>query len=196
MLDAPQTRPPPPSPPPLEPEELSAELRQARDPDLARRRAAVALSLGAAGTMALIALYQSGLIRHLPEPPLPHLDADAVDASAQAFGKLAVGDGFLGLGSYAATATLAAMGPADRAERMPLVPLALAVKALADAAQAGKLSWDQWAKHRAFCTWCLLAAGATFATLPLTLPEARRAWQTVRELGWGEALRRTVRGLA
>jgi hypothetical protein len=41
------------------------------------------------------------------------------------------------------------------------------------AAQAAKLTVDQWTKHRAFCFWCLTAATATFITLPLTWREAR-----------------------
>ena len=56
-------------------EDLSRELRQTSDPTMSRRRGVIALSLAAAGSMGLIALYQSGLIRHIPEPPLPALDA-------------------------------------------------------------------------------------------------------------------------
>lgn len=59
--------------------------------------------------MGLIAAYQMGLIRHIPEPPLPKLDADKVDASDEAYETLWTGDAFLGLTSYAVTATLAAM---------------------------------------------------------------------------------------
>jgi len=44
-----------------------------------------------------------------------------------------------------------------------------------DAVQAGKLSVNQWTEHRAFCFWCLLAAGSTFAAVPLVVPEARAA---------------------
>jgi hypothetical protein len=51
----------------------------------------------------LIALYQSGVIRHIPEPPLPALDADRVDASAEAFERFEVGDAFLGFVSYGVT---------------------------------------------------------------------------------------------
>jgi hypothetical protein len=38
-------------------------------------------SLASIGALGAVATYQNGLIRHLPEPPLPLLDADAVDAS-------------------------------------------------------------------------------------------------------------------
>ena len=61
---------------------------------------------------------------------------------------------------------LAAMGGEDRAGQRPWLPLALAGKVALDALGAGKLTIDQWTKHRAFCLWCLLAAGATFAKRP------------------------------
>ncbi len=72
---------------------------------------------------------------------------------------------------------LAAMGGEDRATENLWIPLALAAKAAFDALQAGKLTVDQWTQHRAFCFWCLLAAGATFATVPLVIPEARAAFR-------------------
>lgn len=161
--------------------ELSRELREGEGGYLPQRRGIVALGLAAAGSMSLIALYQMGILRHLPEPPLPGFDADKVDASAEAYSKLQIGDAFLGLGSYAATIGLAAMGGADRAQTQPWIPLALLAKTGADAAQAAKLTVDQWTKHEAFCFWCLLAATATFAALPLAVPEALAAGQTLRK---------------
>src|SRR5947207_67163 len=119
---------------------LSRELRTGTSPDLRRRRGIVGLSLLASASMGVIALYQTGLIRHLPEPPLPRLNADKVDASAEAYEKLAVPDAILGLGSYAATMGLAAMGGNDRARNLPLIPLALAAKVAFDVANAARLS--------------------------------------------------------
>jgi hypothetical protein len=159
--------------------QLSRELREGESKFLRNRRGVVALSTLASASMALIALYQMGAIRHLPEPPLPHLDADKVDASAEAFEKLHTPDAVLGLGSYAATMSLAAMGGAERHREMPLVPIALAAKVAFDVANAAKLSVDQWTKHKAFCFWCLLAAGATFAMAPLVFEEARAAFRAI-----------------
>ena len=68
-----------------------------------------------------------------------------------------------------------ALGEPERARGKPWIPLGLAGKALAHSLMAAKLTWDQWAKHKAFCFWCLLAAAATFATLPLTFAEVRAA---------------------
>ena len=160
---------------------LSHELRTGDDQHLRRRRGVVALSLLAAGAMGVITLFQMGLTTHVPEPPLPKLDADKVDASAEAYGKLATPDAVLGFGSYAATMTLAAMSGTDRARTQPWLPLALAAKVGFDVAQAGKLTMDQWTKHRAFCFWCLVAAAATFAMAPLVVPEAREALRAAEE---------------
>jgi hypothetical protein len=76
---------------------------------------------------------------------------------------------------------LAAMGAKNRSETHPLIPLALLAKVGADAAQAAKLTVDQWTKHKVFCFWCLLAAAATFVALPLAVPEAVEALNNLRK---------------
>ncbi len=101
----------------MKPEELSRQLRQGSGEFLARRRKIVGLALTAAGSMGLISLYQMGIIKHLPEPPLPYFDGDKVDAAAEAYAMLSTPDAVIGLGSYATTLGLAAMGGQDRATR-------------------------------------------------------------------------------
>lgn len=164
----------------MKPTELSQQLRCDSGDFLEERRGVVVASMTAIGCMGLIALYQMGVIKHLPEPPLPATDADKVDASEEAFSHFQVGDAFIGLGSYAATMGLAAMGSKHRAREQPWIPLALAAKAGADALQAAKLTYDQYAKHRAACFWCLVATAATFVTAGLVVPEARAAAKHLR----------------
>lgn len=154
---------------------LSRQLRKGHGEGLSQRRKVFGLSLAAAGAMGLVSAYQMGLIRHLPEPPLPGFDADKVDASDEAYEWLSMPDGVIGLASYAGTAMLAAVGGSDRARRLPWLPLLLAGKVAADASQAARLTKDQWTKHEAFCLWCLLAAGATAAAVPYAFAEARTA---------------------
>ncbi|MGH9395494.1 MAG: vitamin K epoxide reductase family protein [Terriglobia bacterium] len=166
---------------PAQAEALGRELRQGSEAPLKRRRGVVGLSLISIASMGVIALYQMGILKHVPEPPSPGLDADKVNGSAQAYTYLSTPDAVLGLGSYAATLSLAAMGPADRAEKTPWVPVALAAKVGLDAILAGKLTVDQWTKHRAFCLWCLLSAGSTFLALPLVIPEARAALRKLKQ---------------
>ncbi len=154
---------------------LSHQLRHESNTHLRRRRGVVAMSLTAIGCMGLIVSYQMGLISHLPEPDMPGLDADKVDASAEAYTKLRMPDAALGLGSYAVTLGLAAMGGKDRAVTTPWIPLAMAAKAGVDAVQAGKLTYDQYATHRAACLWCLVASVATWVSAYLVVGEARDA---------------------
>lgn len=156
-----------------DPATLSREIRLADDALTEQRRRVVALSLTSAACMGVIALYQIGATKHVPEPPLPLLDADKVDASKEAYEKLSVGDAFIGFVSYGVTMLLAAAGGPRRHVSHPWLPRALAVKAAFDALQAAKLTVDQWTKHRAFCSWCLTAAGATFAVIPAVIPELR-----------------------
>jgi hypothetical protein len=166
----------------MRPEVLSQQLRTETGSFLGLRRGIVSLAMVASGSMGLITLYQVGIIKHLPEPPLPGLDSDRVDASAEAYSRFSMPDGILGLGNYAVTAGLAAMGGKDRAQEQPWIPLLLAAKVAFDTSQAIRLFFDQKNKYAAFCFWCLLAAGTTLATIPLVVPE------TVA------ALRRLLRG--
>jgi hypothetical protein len=71
------------------------------------------------------------------------------------------------------------MGSPDRARKRPLIPVLLAAKVAFDAATAMKYTIEEWKGHRAFCFWCVVASAATFASLPLVVPEARRALRTL-----------------
>jgi uncharacterized membrane protein len=160
--------------------QLSSELRHTSTPAMKHRRFVIGLSLVATASLAVVAAYQIGILKHVPEPDLPLLDADKVDSSAEAFQKLSTPDAFVGMASYGVTMVLAAMGGPRRARQHPFVPLALAAKVAFDVANAGKLAVDQWTKHKAFCSWCMLAAAATFATAPFVVPEAKEALDAVR----------------
>ena len=121
---------------------------------------------------------------HLPELPLPGPDADTVDAAADAYRYLATPDALLGLGRYAVTAILAAMGCGRRVQRQPWLPVAMSATVLADAVHAGTLTWAQWARHRALCFWCRTAVVVTRARVSLAFPETsaavKRSWRRGR----------------
>ncbi len=162
-------------------EQLSDELRFGADDALQRRRAVAGLTLLTISSMGLIALYQLGVLKHLPEPPLPGLDAEKVNGSAQAYGLFATPDAVLGLGSYAVTLGLAAMGGKRRAESRPWIPLALAAKAAADLLQAANLTRISWTNYRSLSLYSLIAVVATFATLPLVVPEAVTSFRKLKQ---------------
>ena len=161
-------------------ERVSDDLRRGRGDHLSQRRAIAGLDLLATLALGVVGAYQFGLLKRVPEPSLPGLGADAVDASAEAYEMLRTPDSAIGLASAAVTLVLAGMGDRDRARDMPLVPLALAAKAALDAAGGAYLFAEQVTKHKKVCSWCTVAALAQIATVPLALPEARTAWRRLR----------------
>jgi vitamin K epoxide reductase family protein len=157
--------------------ELRDEWRFGKESFLGQRRGIAALSLLALASMSVISMYQLGLIKRLPEPSLPRVAGNRLDASRLAYERLQTPDAVLGVGSYAATLGLAALGGSERARKHRWMPLACAGKILFDVFQSVRMMRAQWNSERAFCFWCLLSAGATFASLPLIFPEASAAWK-------------------
>jgi len=155
--------------------ELGFRLRRSSRKDMRRRRGVFGLFLAAAASMGVVALYQLGILKHIPEPSTPRLDSDTVTGSAKAYSLVETPDSVLAIGSYASTMALVAMGSPDRAEKQPLLPLALIAKVGLDAAVAARYTFDEWRRHRALCLWCVVASTAVFASVPLVIPEARRA---------------------
>lgn len=156
-------------------EAVSDALRRGASDHLDRRRRAAAYTLGSMAALGTVAAYQFGLLRHLPEPPIPYLDADTVDASGEAYQQLKTPDAALGLASAAITLVLIGMGGPDRHRARRWIPIALAAKAAGDALGGVFLTVEQATAHKRFCGYCLVSAVANVAAFTQTLPEARAA---------------------
>lgn len=161
-------------------ERVSHDLRRNRSADMSRRRGAIGLSLFATAALGVVEAYQTGLIGSVPEPPLPGLDADRVDASGEAYYLLGTPDAALGIASAAVTMVLLGTGTADRATTKPALVLLTTAKAAGDALAGAYLFLEQIRRHRRVCSWCTGAAAAQAATFALLVPEARRAWRSRR----------------
>ena len=155
-------------------QQLRRELQEGRTDDLWRRRAIIGLSLVGAAAMTAVTLLQTGIVKHLPDPPLESFDSDKVNSSDTAY-MLGVPDGALSLASLAANIPLAAFGGASRAEEQPVVPIIAAGKAAVEAAIAGWYFYQIPAKEKAWCGYCITGALCNFAVAALALPEARKA---------------------
>lgn len=160
--------------PKLSPPELRAELQRGDSDDLKRRRGVILLSLVGMTSMAAVSLLQTGIVRHLPDPPSDAFDSDRVNSSDTAY-RFGVPDGTYALASLAANVPLAALGGQDRARRQPWIPIAAAVKATIEAAAASWYFYQMPAKEKAWCGYCVTGALANVAIAALTWPEARRA---------------------
>lgn len=159
----------------VRPHQLSRDLRKSTSKDLRRRRGVVGLSMVGVAAGVIVGLYQTGLIDHLPDLPLPGLDADRVDASDYAYKRLRTPDGLLMIVSYGLTASLAGAGEKDRARTSPLLSVLTAGKVLGDAYFALQLGREEWSENQALCWYCQSATLASLASVPLVLPEAAEA---------------------
>ena len=169
----------------MDPTRLSQYLRRGDDPELRRRRWVIGLSVLGTTAGQLVALYQTGIIRHLPDPPSGGLfDSDRVDASEYAYRRFSSPDAPLMIITYGVTAWLAGAGGPDRPRNAPWLPMAMAAKTLYDAATTVKLAREEWQEHRAFCAYCQTATLASYASVAFALPEAVRA--TRHLLGHGD----------
>ena len=167
----------------MNPRQLSRELRTAETPDLARRRWIVGLSLLGAGMGQIVSLFQTGIIKHLPDPPISLFDSARVDASDYAYSRFRSPDAPIMVVSYGITAWLAAAGGKDRAQETPLIPIAMAAKAIGDMAFAIELGREEWNENRALCAYCQVATLCSIASALLAIPEMRsaiRAWRASR----------------
>ena len=167
----------------LSPEQLACALRDSRGPGMRERRWIAALATFSGMVMSGIALFQMGTVRRIPEPRWRWFDAERINGSARAYSILHTPDALLGALSYAATACLAGASGPNRAHTAPWIPVTMGAKLAADAALAAKMTAEQWTRYRAFCFWCVLSAGATFAAAALGLPETAAAMRTIRRRG-------------
>ena len=178
----------------MDPRQLSYELREGQSPNMSRRRWIIGLSI--VGTLAgqIVALYQTGIIKRLPDPPLPIFDSDKVDASTYAYKRANSPDAPAMIVTYGVTAWLASAGGLDRARQSPLLPIAMGLKILSDVATAGKLAQEEWAENKALCAYCQAATAASIVSAALAAPEVIEAARSL--MGERRPLDERVRELA
>jgi uncharacterized membrane protein len=177
----------------LEPAEMRDEMTQGSSDDLTRRRMIIGLSILGLGTAAAASLLQTGVVRHLPDPPIGNFDADAVVTSDAAY-QFGIPDAAIALVGLAANVPLAAWGGRDRAKLYPFIPLAAAGKSAVEAASAGWYFYQMPAKLKKWCGYCVVAAGVYFTIFALTLPEAKNAISALRKSEGRYFVRSTRKG--
>jgi uncharacterized membrane protein len=156
------------------PARLRVSLRRDDAATLQQRRLSIGLSLVGLASMTATSLLQTGLLEHLPDPPLPGFDSDQVNLSKDAF-PFGVPDGTIALAGFALNIPLAALGGPDRAERMPWLPLIATAKTVVDTAISGWYFFQMPRREKAWCIYCIVATLVNVGLLALALPEARRA---------------------
>jgi hypothetical protein len=149
----------------LRPQELRRQMQEGSGGDMARRRWIIGLSLFGMANMAYVALFQTGMIKGLADPPLgPRFDSAIVNSSDTAY-MHGVPDGTVDLAMLSLNVLPAAAGGVKRAAMLPLIPLALAGKASAEGAAA---VWDfnTMRKSGSWCVHCILTRRALASLIP------------------------------
>jgi len=168
------------------PSQLSHELRKANTDDMQRRRWLVGLSFVGVGAGMIVGLYQTGILKRLPDIPVRPFDATKVDKAPYAYKRLQTPDALLMVASYAMTAILAGAGGKSRAKDNPALPIALAAKTLYDVVTALKLGQEEWGETRALCGYCQAATVASLVSAGIAMPEAVRAVRHVMSGEFGD----------
>jgi uncharacterized membrane protein len=107
-------------------------------------------------TLVPVALYQTGAIGQLPDPPASIFDSERITSSKAAH-PMGVPDGLLGLASFSVTLALILL-----AKRSPQSRKLLGVKLTMDGAAAAFNASRQVVQFGKLCSWCTgtaLAAG-------------------------------------
>ncbi len=159
----------------MKPSELSKELREDQSPAMQARRTLIALSLIGIGIGKIVTLYQVGIIKKLPDPPISIFDSNKVNASDYAYKRLATPDAVLMILTYATTTMLAAGGRADRASKNPLWVKAMFVKILLDCLTNAKLGTEEYQTNKKLCAYCQTATVISFISLLVAWPEFKES---------------------
>src|SRR5215470_5688228 len=155
--------------------ELRRDLQRGNTPQLNLRRAVIGASVVGAASMVPVTLLQTGIVHHLPDPPIKGFHSDAANSSLIAY-QFGAPDGSMAVASFATNVPIAAFGGADRARTKPFVPLIAAVKAGIDLASS---AWyfNKMRRGKKRCPYCIVGAISSLAVFVLAVPEARAAWR-------------------
>jgi uncharacterized membrane protein len=164
----------------MSPGEVRRELREGNTDDLRRRRTIIGLSMVGLGIAAAASLLQTGVIKHLPDPPVGNFNADRVMTSDPAY-QFGVPDAAIALTGFAANVPLAAWGGSERTTEQPIVPLIATGKAAVEAAAAAWYFYQMPVKLKTWCGYCIVSAGVYAAIFALTLPEAKKAFAVMTQ---------------
>ena len=158
--------------------QLRRDLQRGKTTHVNLRRAVIGASVLGVASMVPVTLLQTGIVHHLPDPPIKGFHSDAANSSliADQFG---VPDGSMAVASFAVNIPIAAFGGADRARTKPLVPLDAAAKAGVDFASS---AWyfNEMRRGKKWCPYCIVGAISSLAVFLLTVPEACAAWKHLR----------------
>ena len=145
------------------------ELRDGDSSALSARRKVIALSALGLVDFSVISLYQTGVIKHLPDPPHPVFDSDKINASEEAY-QFGAPDGPISAVAYASTMLLAAAGGSEKTGRKPAFDVALGATVAGNALGAIYYLFNMVFKQKKICPYCVAGAAINIASAIIIAP--------------------------
>lgn len=150
-------------------EAIRDNLRNGESEDLARRRKIIALSALGLVDFSLISLYQTGVIRHLPDLPYSLFASDKVNASKDAY-MMGVPDGPVSAAAYGLTMILASAGGSADTGRKPVMDAALGATVAGNTIGAVYYLYNMIFVQKKVCLYCLTGAAINIASAAIIAP--------------------------
>ena len=158
---------------------ISSVMRMEDSDDLRRRRKVIALSAVGLIDFSIISLYQTGIIKKLPDIPHHLFDSNKVNASKEAY-QFGVPDGPIGATTYGLIMTLAAIAGDKRTGRRPWSDLLLGAVVAGNFAGAAYYLYDMALNQKKVCIYCVAGAFINIASAVIIAPNVKRAWRSFR----------------
>ena len=162
----------------LSPSALSRSLRTGNTPSLRRKRKVVWLSALGLLDFSIISLYQTGVIKHLPDLSGSRFDSDSVNASDEAY-QLGAPDAPISAVVFALNMVLATAGGTSRTGRPPAIDLLMGASLAANAGGAANYLVNMAVKQKKVCLYCVTGAAISFASLAIAWPDVRDSFRKI-----------------
>ncbi len=137
---------------------------------LKRRKKIIMLSLFGLGNAAIITLYQTGIIKKLPDLPLKSFDSPKLTSSVKAF-EFGMPDAPGASLLYSLIMVLATYGGERRIKRIFLFDQLLLGATVVNAAMAAQYFYNMLAKQKKLCVYCIAVTLTNFSLLPYSWKE-------------------------
>lgn len=148
---------------------IRQELLTGTGKELGKRRTITALSALGLIDFAMVSLYQSGVIRRLPELPFKAFDSNKVNAAPKAY-RMGAPDATVTTLVYAANMVLATAGGTEASGRKPVHDVLLGCTIAANAAGAVYYLNDMFFKQKKVCPYCIAGAAINIASAAIAIP--------------------------
>ncbi len=153
----------------MNPMAIKQALRNEISDDLERRRKVIALSAIGLADFSVISLYQTGVIKKLPDLPYAIFDSNKVNASPDAY-QMGAPDGPISTIVYASAMVLASAGGSEESGRKPIFDVLLGATVFGNAAGAAYYLYNMAFKQKKICLYCVTGAAINFASAAIIAP--------------------------